>query len=65
MPLGRAIVWDKLVPKGSMEAFSACRSHQVLPMCFDSTGSAWLRCLGGTRPVEAASGHWGKDTVYE
>ncbi len=57
MPLGRAIVWDKLVPKGSMEAFSACRSHQVLPMCFDSTGSAWLRYLGGIRLVQAAPGY--------
>lgn len=65
MPLGRAIVWNKLVPKGSVAVFSAYRSHQVLPMCFDSTGSAWLLYLGGTRLVQAASGYWGKDAVYE
>lgn len=65
MPLGRAIVWNKLVPKGSMAAFSACRSHQVLPMCIDSTGPAWLRYVDGTRLVQAASGYWGKDAVYE
>jgi hypothetical protein len=60
MPLGRAIVWNKLVPKGSVTAFSARRSRQVLPMCFDSNRGRLVAMAGVNPPGGSYIGTLGK-----